>query len=469
MLEAAQAAEVQGRKAQESLIRYSPEPAPGVPLQQQARLVQEILQSISTCEGGRISRLTLLLHPAWRRFVQAVRVAGHSPETAPEFQALQEALALALERENLQVQWDRLVAAEGGPGTEQLGPEPERAAAQFGPAIRECLDWADVQLRPALQKLQASCGFRWEAFLAVQPPELERYGELTRLVKAVTETFRPILAARIAALQWRELQARLTAWQRTVAEAAAAAAESTVVQQLNRSVADAAAGNPGEYRQAYQRLVRLRHLKQALQRRRELLDKLGEKAPSWAQAVRQRQGVHGLTDLPGDPEAAWIWRQLEQELNRRSSVSVEQLQADIARQTDRLREVTAQLVEATAWSSQIRRTTTEQKQALFGWLHTVRRIGKGFGKRTPELREEATRNMVRARKAVPVWIMPLARVFEQFDPREARFDVVIVDEASQSDITALAALYLGKQVIVVGDNEQVSPDAVGEQVERVEP
>src|SRR5260370_17126816 len=68
--------------------------------------------------------------------------------------------------------------------------------------------------------------------------------------------------------------------------------------------------------------------------------------------------------------------------------------------------------------------------------------------------------MSKCRSAVPVWVMPLSRVVENFDPRVTRFDVVIIDEASQSDVMALLALYLGKTVLVVGDHEQVSPTPV---------
>jgi len=59
-------------------------------------------------------------------------------------------------------------------------------------------------------------------------------------------------------------------------------------------------------------------------------------------------------------------------------------------------------------------------------------------------------------------VMPLSRVVENFDPCSTRFDVVIIDEASQSDVMALVALYLGKTALVVGDHEQVSPSAVGQ-------
>jgi superfamily I DNA and/or RNA helicase len=70
--------------------------------------------------------------------------------------------------------------------------------------------------------------------------------------------------------------------------------------------------------------------------------------------------------------------------------------------------------------------------------------------------------MSECRSAVPVWVMPLSRVVENFDPCSTRFDVVIIDEASQSDVMALVALYLGKTALVVGDHEQVSPSAVGQ-------
>ena len=64
--------------------------------------------------------------------------------------------------------------------------------------------------------------------------------------------------------------------------------------------------------------------------------------------------------------------------------------------------------------------------------------------------------------------MPLARVAESFDPRDERFDVVIIDEASQSDVAGTLCWYLGDKVAVVGDHEQVSPLAVGQTLEVME-
>jgi len=41
------------------------------------------------------------------------------------------------------------------------------------------------------------------------------------------------------------------------------------------------------------------------------------------------------------------------------------------------------------------------------------------------------------------------------------FDVIIVDEASQCGVEALPLFYLGKRILIVGDDKQISPDAVG--------
>src|SRR5262249_2079395 len=101
-------------------------------------------------------------------------------------------------------------------------------------------------------------------------------------------------------------------------------------------------------------------------------------------------------------------------------------------------------------------------------LQTVKKIGKGTGKRAPRLMAEARRQMAQCRSAVPVWAMPLARVVENFDPRTTRFDIVVIDEASQSDVMALVALYLGRQVLAVGAEEQVIPGAVGQNLTAVE-
>ena len=62
----------------------------------------------------------------------------------------------------------------------------------------------------------------------------------------------------------------------------------------------------------------------------------------------------------------------------------------------------------------------------------------------------------------------MSRVIESFDPASTKFDVVITDEASQSDVMTLLCLYIAKVAVIVGDHEQVSPSAIGQRLEIVQ-
>lgn len=84
-------------------------------------------------------------------------------------------------------------------------------------------------------------------------------------------------------------------------------------------------------------------------------------------------------------------------------------------------------------------------------------MGKSAGRWRTAIRKAA----MEAAPAVPVWVMPEHKIAEQLAPKLADFDLVILDEASQSDVTAIAALARGKNHLIVGDEQQVSPAPVG--------
>jgi hypothetical protein len=169
---------------------------------------------------------------------------------------------------------------------------------------------------------------------------------------------------------------------------------------------------------------------------------------------------HDAGKIPGDIAMAWTWRQLHDTLVERDRLDAHELQRQIDHQRERLRQVTQELIDARAWGKQLERLQGNQsiRQALVGWLDTTRRlVSTRQLDRRQDLLLAARKSMKQCAEAVPVWIMPISIMAESFDPRSTRFDVVIVDEASQADLNALIPLYLGKQVIVVGDHEQVTP------------
>lgn len=103
-----------------------------------------------------------------------------------------------------------------------------------------------------------------------------------------------------------------------------------------------------------------------------------------------------------------------------------------------------------------------QRRALDTWLTAVKKVGKGTGKNAPRYRAAAREALPGAMGAVPIWIMPIYRVLENFDPTQSElFDVVIVDESSQAGLLSLGVLGLGKKAIVVGDDQQTTPNRVG--------
>jgi len=125
-------------------------------------------------------------------------------------------------------------------------------------------------------------------------------------------------------------------------------------------------------------------------------------------------------------------------------------------------------VEKMAWRAQVERTGLRQQQALNGWLGLYRKIGKGKGKLVGKFKEEARKALLECHQAVPVWIMPVSRALESFELGTITFDVILIDEASQCDVLGLAVFGLGKKIVVIGDHEQVSPYAVGFEMDRVQ-
>jgi len=442
--------------SQESFVKYGPEIAEGMSREDQERIVNEILAHLE--EGGKLGSFALFTHKSWSKFIEQAAVNNARPRIAEHFHALRRLLRLQGLREDLRTRWDRQVAVLGAPRSSEMGDEVEKTLMQYCDTIEDCLGWQERVWLPLQQKLK-DLGFRWEKFLAEQPAVLGPEGELVRIGKAVTEGLLPILDSRFKKLRLIELEEVRTELKDRLKLAARVAKASKVIGQLLVAVNDE---NSNRYREAYERLLELKSKQADLDLRRALLAKLETAAPAWAGAIRNRTGIHGRSEPPRDVASAWTWRQLNDELDRRSSVSLETLQGKSEKLREQLRRTTVELIDKRSWASQARRTSSRQRQALVGWLDTIRRIGKGHGIRVSLLRAEAARKMGECRGAVPVWVMPLSRVVENFDPRSTRFDVVIIDEASQSDVLALVALYLGKTVLVVGDHEQVSPSAVGQ-------
>ncbi|QJE03457.1 AAA family ATPase [Massilia forsythiae] len=157
---------------------------------------------------------------------------------------------------------------------------------------------------------------------------------------------------------------------------------------------------------------------------------------------------------------AWTWARLKSHLE--GIDDREEMQVLAARRRDLekgLSRLYEELVSKSAWLATRRQAGQSVLSALETYRVAMRKIGKGTGTNAGRYRRDAQKAMVDAQAAVPCWIMSHARVSETLPASLGAFDLVIVDEASQSDLWALPAILRGKQILVVGDDKQVSPEA----------
>jgi very-short-patch-repair endonuclease/DNA polymerase III delta prime subunit len=425
-------------------------------------LVDEMLEHIA--EGGRLNLLTRLTKPQWVAFTQSIRINGAAPDlTRPgPLRAVRAQLRIAVLREELAGRWERMMTSGDAPTFAELGDRPEEACRGFVGQIRACLEWHKKSWQP-LEEQFGQLGFQWPTYLASTVPEVGNDAELRRLRSAVVGDLVRILQCRTDSLRLGHLQAQIEAWQKLAPERSEN--EAVATRRLREAMAML---NADGYRAAFDDLARLKILEPEQRQRNQWLSSLATGAPAWAAVIQNRQAPHDQTQPPGDPAAAWQWRQLYDELERRAAVGLEHLQESLEKLSHRLLKLTTELVEKQTWCHQVRTVTTAQKQALGAYVALRNRVTKsGTGKKDSEFRAAARREIAVAKSAVPVWIMPLSEVAETFDPRSTRFDVVIIDEASQCDPSAMFALYLGRQAVIVGDDEQVTPITVGVEAEAV--
>ena len=184
-------------------------------------------------------------------------------------------------------------------------------------------------------------------------------------------------------------------------------------------------------------------------------------AIEWAKLLKTTQLLTQDDDLtPVDWHKTWQWKQQKQYLVeiegreeiKKLSTKRTQLDKDLKRTFSNLVKIKTNIG--------LHLNMTERVQgALMRFVSAVAKIGKGTGKRAPRYKRDAYKAMQDCYGGVPCWIMPTWRISESLPSEFGSFDLVIIDEASQSDITALPAIMRAKKLLIVGDDKQVSPTA----------
>ena len=127
-------------------------------------------------------------------------------------------------------------------------------------------------------------------------------------------------------------------------------------------------------------------------------------------------------------------------------------------QLQRLKEQwVSKLVALQTWQFKSQSITDKERSALTAWRNDLINIGKGHGKNTERNMRSAIHNMQMAKEAVPIWIMQQDTAITFFpDPEPQQFDLLIIDEASQCDISMLNLVFRASKCMIVGDENQTS-------------
>lgn len=222
--------------------------------------------------------------------------------------------------------------------------------------------------------------------------------------------------------------------------------------------------NIHDYSQYYAELIAIEQLRDAQARRAAIEMILEDHIPHIVECILSSINSIDWRTRLSDWEKAWHWAVADKWLENRTDITYQQKLWRRRHETeDSLRGLIAETAALRAWKHFFSRLSAPESAALKSWREAVKAMGKGTGKSTKiaRLRKEARKYMDACRDAIPIWVMPRYLVAEMINPSPERYDFVIVDEASQLGIDSLFLFYIAKKMVVVGDDQQISPYGIG--------
>lgn len=411
---------------------------------------------------GKISKIDFLFNKQLESALSLVTINGNAISSADDCTVILSFIELLEKRTETERLWDELMAKQGSPAFSVLGPEPEEICEQRISNIKRYLSWYHNEYAQFINLVDAA-GLNSDVLFDYSDLDSERV-RTEKVLKSIYNTLPLHIRATELFIDLSAIEQRRRLIISVLSEGKRKNSTACIatISAIRKKEID-------QYEEEYCRLSQLFEKYTLHAKRIDILAKIEPLAPEWAASIAAREGIHGATICPGTIEQAWKWKQFAGIIEEITAEPFEELQKKSVVLSQELRTKTAELAANKAWYHLLLRTeqNLEMKQALVGWKLTVKKIGKGTGKNAPTLRKQARSLMAKCQAAVPAWIIPVGKALESLDPSKNLFDVVIVDEASQSDVSALAIMYMAKKVIIVGDDKQVSPMAVGVDIDRM--
>lgn len=217
-----------------------------------------------------------------------------------------------------------------------------------------------------------------------------------------------------------------------------------------------------KWKTAWERYEALKIAKDSFLRYQQLLARIQNVCPKLATYLEKSKGNSKEKERLLMLDSAWNWAAARAWI-RRVSDSKNYVELNEKRKQFELQKEKkiGQLASLKAWNAFFMRLDDQTEQNLTAWTKAIARIGKGTGKYAYRHRRAARQYLMKCIPKIPAWVMPLHKVWETVEAKPGIFDTIIIDEASQAGIESLILLLLSKRIIVVGDDKQNSPEAVG--------
>lgn len=424
-----------------------------------AELNEDVAEALSRLVAGRSAFALPFGKGDARKIVAAITVSGVLPDAKSDWQQVQESLTWRVEARKVIARWSAL-AGEFGLKVPDLGVEVAlKEIARLQASIEDVRRLAfeyDAKLHPRLEEVfgKQTADQMWdggESFVETAYASLQAHidkGRLAYAMKRVQELVRKLESHRGGLVE--ELRSFLT-------------------ESLGRTAVDESILQTTwlALQAELSRLTALKPSLEEIERVTAAIDSAG--ASKWARRLRSEPATPDLdAATPTTWLDAWTWRQAVMFLDHIDGHhTMRELFAERRALTASLAQTYQDLVAEKTWLGVFNNSPDSVRQALQAYLNAVQAMGSGTGVRAVRHRKTAREAMLRAYEAVPCWVLPQWRVSETIPPEVGLFDLVIIDEASQSDIWALPALLRGQKVLVVGDHKQVSPSAVGMAEEKI--
>ena len=407
-------------------------------------------------DSGELSFFFKLKDSNVRKVLKFVRIDGKELGSVDSCNCILSFFDCAKKEDSLQRKWNQLFSNTDMSSYDQISKNKEQFLKNVALKIAKYLSWNKDRLQPCLS-LMSSAGFNVNSlacFSSLNSSPSDMIFEIVRVLPLHlkrakhffdTINFNHEIAVILNAFKNRDV------------------ANSILIDNLVSAVKSY---NPDAYEKAYDDYRQVYDKYPIFRDYWDNLNVLEKYAPLWAGSIKKKNIEFDDSLIPFDFVLSWKTMRLNKILTDVLQESYEYKENRIRKYTEELFDITSQLVYKSAWYHLIKRFNANPAifHSLKIWKQYNSKIGRGTGKNVLQYRLAASHELKNARKAIPVWVTTVDRAVDMFEPGDS-FDVVIVDEASQSSLEAFAVSFLGKKIIVVGDDKQVSPVLVGANID----